>query len=351
MSSVPFAVQPAASRAVRALVSAVVLAALPAAVAAEDHETESHRFREVAPGVFFVSEAGSLMLMSNAMVVVNDEDVVVVDSHVTPMAARALLEGIASFTDKPVTTLINTHYHFDHAHGNQAFGPDVEIIGSEFTRRKLAGSPLEERTFTSFTEMFEQRLEGMLDEKEAGTGDVAGQDAAIERIESFLEAQKEIVPTPPTIAVTEKMTLFRGSREIQVHFLGRGHTGGDVVVLLPEERVIFTGDLLLPRLSYMGDGHVDEWGATLERVAALDFDLVLPGHGEPFTERSKIGQLQEYYGDLWAAVAEQRESGASAAEAAMRIDLTRHQELGVDERGAEARAVLRIYELLDERGL
>ncbi len=70
--------------------------------------------------------------------VVNDSDVLVVDSHMTPSAAQALLADLAKITDKPVRYLVNTHFHFDHTHGNEVFGPDVEILAHEFTRRKVA---------------------------------------------------------------------------------------------------------------------------------------------------------------------------------------------------------------------
>ena len=328
----------------------VALFALPAV--AEDHETASHRFEEVAPGVYFVSEVGSIYLMSNAMVIVNEDDVLVVDSHVSPMAGRALLQGIETFTDKPITTLVNTHYHFDHAHGNQVFGEDVEIIGHEFTREKLAGTPLEEATYKGFMQLFDDRLAAMTSELDSKNGEEAVElEKQVKVIGDFVEAQKELAPRAPTVTLTDRMTLFRGTREIQVHFFGRGHTGGDVVVFLPEEKILFTGDLLLPSISYMGDGHVDEWSATLEKIKALEFETIVPGHGRPFQDRSKIGQLQDYYGDLWEAVVAQRRAGASAEEAAMKIDLTRHADLGVAERGADLRAVLRIFQLLEERGL
>lgn len=324
---------------------------LPSAAVAETHTTATHRFEEIAPGVFFVTEVGEIYLMSNALVVVNDSDVLVVDSHVTPMAGRALLASIATFTDKPVTTLINSHYHFDHAHGNQAFGPDVEVIGHEFTRQKLSGTPLEELTYLSFMKSFEDRLAGLKTQlAEADESARAALEKQVTYIGTFLEAQRELQPRAPDLTLSDRMTLFRGSREIQVHFLGRGHTGGDVVVLLPAEGVLFTGDLLLPFLSYMGDGHVDEWGTTLANLNQLEFTTIVPGHGRPFTDRAQIVRLQEYYQDLWSEVVALRKSGVSAAEAALRVDLTRHSELGVREPGSDPRAVLRIYQLLDERG-
>ena len=81
----------------------------------------THTFEEVAPGVYFARGTGEVNVGSNSMVVVNDEDVLVVDSHITPDAARELVAAIAGLTDKPITTLVNTHYHFDHANGNQIY--------------------------------------------------------------------------------------------------------------------------------------------------------------------------------------------------------------------------------------
>ena len=78
------------------------------------------------------------------------------------------------------------------------------------------------------------------------------------------------------------MTLFRGGREIQLLYFGRGHTDTDVVVFLPKERIVCTGDLMESVISYMGDAYLEEWPATLDRLMTLDFDTVMPGHGVVF---------------------------------------------------------------------
>jgi glyoxylase-like metal-dependent hydrolase (beta-lactamase superfamily II) len=142
--------------------------------------------------------------------------------------------------------------------------------------------------------------------------------------------------------------------------LGRGHTGGDVVVFLPQERIVFTGDLLLQGPSYMGDAYVDEWVKTLDRVKELDFDVIVPGHGEPWKDRGHIEAVQVYMRDTWDQVVALRAKGVSAMEAALRIDLTRHQKTmgpfaspllpsGILAPGIEPNSVIRIYELLDQR--
>ena len=219
--------------------------------------------------------------------IVNDADVTVVDSHVTPAAARALIESVKTLTPKPITTVINTHYHFDHAHGNQAFPPSVAIIGHEFTREKLAGDPLKERTYMALAKILADNAEAV--KKQVAEAKDPKARAALEQqstaLANHLRDDKETRPTPPTVTLSERMTLYRGGREIEILFLGRGHTGGDVVVFLPKERIVFTGDLLLQGPSYMGDAYLDEWSATLDRVKALEVDLIVPGHGEPFSDK------------------------------------------------------------------
>jgi len=318
---------------------------------ASAQEPATHNFEEVAEGVFFATDAGQVYLMSNALVIVNEEDVVVVDSHVTPAAARALIESIEGLTDKPIRYLINTHYHFDHAHGNQAFGDDVTVVGHDYTYEKLAGDPLSERTFVSFSASFETRLTG-LEERLAAEESVEGRQRLEQQIRvlaNHIRDSEEIVPRPPDVTLDQTLTLFLGGRVIELHHFGRSHTGGDVVVFLPAEKLVFTGDLLLPFLSYMGDGYVEEWDETLEKLKSLDFELMLPGHGQPFRDRARIDRFQAYLRDLWTRVAELREQGISAVEAAIRVDLTNHREAyGVSEPGADVRAVERIYALLDE---
>ncbi len=323
-------------------------------------ESDTHRFEEVAEGVWHVSGTGAVHTMSNAMVLVGEFDTLVVDSHVTPAAARALIDSISAITEKPVRYLVNSHYHFDHAHGNQAFPEGVEIIGHEFTRAKLngeIGNVLEENTFRSFSDPV-PTLVARLEEQAANENDPRRRAELEERhrVQSdYMNAIGEVVPTPPNITLDRKMTLFQavaeGSREIQLHHFGRAHTGGDVLIFLPGERVVFTGDMMLPGLAYMGDGHVDEWPAALDGLKSLDFDVWLPGHGPVMRSREPIDNFQAYLRDLWDTVAGMRESGISAEEAAAIIDMTHHAANfpQIQGPGADPRAINRIYQLLDSR--
>jgi len=166
--------------------------------------------------------------------------------------------------------------------------------------------------------------------------------------ENNYASQKELKLTPPNVTLTTQMTLYRGSREIQIRYLGRGHTAGDVVVYLPNEKVVMTGDFLTAGLSNLSDSYPDEWVASLDALKKLDFDTVMPGHGEAFTDKAKIDYFQAYMRDVWTEVSRLKKQGVSAEEAATRADLTKHKgQLPIQGPGVPLIAAQRIYALLD----
>ena len=328
----------------------LVFLALSVSLVADEHviTTSSHRLTEVANGVYLAQTTAPLF-NSKALVIVNEEDVVVVDSHLTPAKARDLVASIKSVTTKPITTLINSHFHWDHAHGNQVFDDGVQIIGHEYTRMKLAGTPLEETQYviaTAGNKATLARIREML--TNASEEDRPEIQKWFDLYSQQAEDWKEIAPIPPDTTLNDRMTLFRGSREIQIHFFGRAHTGGDITVYLPAEKLAFTGDMMLQGPSFLGDGYVDEWVETLENLKGLAFETIVPGHGNPFTDRDLIGHVQAYYADLWEKVAAMREQGIPVADAARDVDMTNHAStLGIRRKGVDPQAVGRIYARLD----
>jgi glyoxylase-like metal-dependent hydrolase (beta-lactamase superfamily II) len=260
-------------------------------------------FEEIAEGVFHARGTGALNVGSNGVVVINADDVLLVDSHISPAAAWAMMEDLKAITDKPVRYVVNTHFHFDHAHGNQIYGPDIEVIGHDYTRARLSDPQgiVQGRTYVNFTGNLPNQIEGLRRQVAEATGDRRGQlEGQLQVQENYRASLAELRPTPPTLSFESEMTLTRGGREVRILFLGRGHTGGDVVVVLPAERIVATGDLMVPNIafSWMGDAYLDEWPETLEALKALDFDTVLPGHGMPFTDRGIIDNMQAYQRDL-----------------------------------------------------
>src|SRR5690349_5111153 len=272
----------------RALVSVVTLLLLIGVAAAQsrkpagtNHNGNAFRFNKVREGVYHAVGTGALAVVGNSSVIVNDNDTIIVDDHVSPAAAWVLLEEVKALTKKPVTTVINTHFHFDHAHGNQIFDPTVQIIGHEFTRQMLLGNPLAMPLYQGYITAMPGQIE-MLRKRIADEKDPAAKaklQTQLQVTENNYASQKELRPTPPNVTLSTQMTLFRGEREIQIRYLGKGHTAGDIVVFLPKERVVMTGDFLTSGLSNMSDSYPDEWATSLDALKKLDFETVLPGHG------------------------------------------------------------------------
>lgn len=341
----------------RTLASLITLLFLIGVVAAQSrrpagtaHTGNAFRFNKVTEGVYHAIGTGSLAVVGNSSVIVNDNDVIIVDDHVSPAAAWVLLEEVKTLTKKPVTTVINTHFHFDHAHGNQIFDPSVQIIGHEFTRQMLLGNstgmPLYQNYFTGMPGQIDTLRKRIVDEKDPAAKTKL--QTQLQVAENNYASQKELKPTPPNVTLRTEMTLFRGSREIQIRYLGRGHTAGDIVVFLPKERVVMTGDFLTSGLSNMSDSYPQDWVASLDALKKLDFQTVLPGHGEAFTDKAKIDYFQAYLRDVWTETSRLKKEGVSAEEAAKRVDMTKHKgNLPIQAPGIPPIAATRIYELLD----
>ena len=313
-----------------------------------------YNIQKIAEGVYYTTSTSLMATGGNHTIIVGDHDVFLVDAGATPAAGRALLEDLKLITDKPVRWVVNTHFHWDHTNGNSIFGPEVQIIGHEYVHHVIADLDVIHR------EPFKTALANMPIQVETLKKQIGDEKDPARRatLESQLAAKqadweqfKMLKPTPPTMTYSSKMTLYQGQREIQLRFLGRGHTQGDTVVYLPKERIVCTGDLMESQLAYMGDAMFDEWITTLDALKELDFGTVLPGHGVPFHEKSLITAYQGYLKDLTTKVAELRKQGLSAEETARKVDLTSHKAdfPQIQGPGAEIRGVRRMYEWMDER--
>jgi len=245
-----------------ALLAAAVWLALPAT-----GQTDSLSIQPVAPGVWAViGEGGN----ANAGFILTRDGVVVVDSQINPRAAEAMLRAIRKVTARPILYLINTHAHGDHAFADHVFRPTKGIIAHERTKVAL-----------------KSRGAQMLKEypKIVGANNAAGAKVTL-----------------PTLTFTDQMTLPVAGRTILLRYLGIGHTVGDIVVWLPNERVLFTGDLVyVNQLPWLGEGETREWLKTLARMKALPYERIVPGSG-PVGNRQSVDRFERYLSDLRRAV-------------------------------------------------
>ena len=333
------------------ILSGIAISALVFHAQAPAPQAAAYKFTEIVPGVYSAIGTGSMNVGSNSAVIVNKDDVMIVDSHISPESGRAMLQELKAITDKPVRFLINTHFHYDHTSGNQAFPPGVDIIGHEFTRRKLTGDILEKGMFADLLKGLPAQLDGIKARAAAETDATAKArlDQQVRVQTAFANSLNDLKVTPPTVTLVDHMTLFRGDREIRLLYLGHGHTGGDIVVYLPKEKVLCSGDLLVHDVANLIDGYVNEWPDTLEKLKPIDFVDVIPGHGDPFKGKERIDWFQAYLRDLWRQGTALHDQKVPAPEAAKRIDMTAHRAHypGITAPGVNAGWVVRMFEVMD----
>ena len=209
-------------------------------------------------------------LGSNVGVLRAGDGVVVVDTMTFRIQGRRIRDA-AEALGGPTQALINTHYHLDHTHGNPAWASGMRVVSTERTRRYLRAMD------AAYWE-----------------GDAAG--------------------TLPNETFDEERVLRFGDKTIRLLHPGRGHTDGDLVALFVEDRVLHTGDLFFngryPNIDLEAGGSVREWGDTIDRLLALDFELVIPGHG-PVTDREGLIAFQRFIRQLSALGEEAARDGLS----------------------------------------
>lgn len=328
---------------------------------------KAYQFDKIADGIFYATSITPPVVAtgSNDTIIVNDNGVMVVDDGMTLTAGQALVNDIKVITDKPVRWVVNTHYHYDHTSGNGAFGPDVIIIGQEYIRTAMLDLSWRERDpYTGA----EGRATSQIDRinKQIAAAQDPAQKAGLEKRLAIaqtdyddLEKLKTILPTPPNVTFTSKMTVYTPSREIQILFLGPGHTKGDTLVYLPKERIVCTGDLMEgfpegPRISYPGDAMFAEWITTLDALKNMDVETFLPGHGGPFQNKAYVTAFQSYLKDFMTQAEALRKQGLTPEQAAPKIDLTSHEAdfpfNQIKGPGGDIRGVRRYYEYVKEKG-
>lgn len=344
---------------VRSAVVALAIAwSIVSSVAAWAAEPTFYRFEKIAEGVYFGQPNMPGTMNCNVMVVVGDKDVLLMDGGTERESAKKLLADVRTLTDKPVRYVVNSHFHFDHAGANEGFGPDVQIIGSEYTARRLSGNPYDGRTFQRFFGTGDKGIIGSQPQTLATLKADIGQETdetkkadmqvRIAAIEGQMAVLKTSKPRAPSIVVKDKYVIPRTAGEIQVLYLGRGHTGGDLMVYLPKEGIVATGDFMQNGLAYMGDSYLEEWPETLEALKQLKFELVVGGHGPIFRGTTKITAYQGYLRDFATQAAALKKQGVSAEDAAKRMDLSAYKdEYPQAATGAPLPGVIRYYEMLD----
>jgi cyclase len=289
----------------------------------EGHGSGDARFdiKQVADGVHVAVAAPAYKVNSNTAIIESDAGLVIVDTHSKPSAARVIVERLRDITTRPVRYVVNTHFHWDHWHGNEVYPavyPDAEIVTNQLTREAMVKKGLkriQDHVRQVPAEIARLRADLAAAATPARRAKLEGD---LRLAEAYLAEMKGLKPALPTVAFERTMTLYRRDREIQLLHLGRAHTEGDVFVYLPKEKIVITGDAVIGWTPYMGDGYPEDWVATLDRLAQLDFTHIIMGHGAP-AGRDWLRTFRGYIHDMVEGVREQVAAGATLDEVKDRL--------------------------------
>jgi len=266
---------------------------------------------KLAKGVYAAirTEPPGLTVNANSVFIINDSDVVVVDTTLTPGTARETIAALRQLTNKPVNYVINTHWHDDHIMGNQAYReafPGVEFIGHVKMREYLPTTGLanrqgamSEQGYPGFIKALKSRLEknesifgGPMDQEERDT-----YQSSAEIAERYMAENPKVEIILPSTTVADRLTLQRGKRTIDIRYFGRGHTSADLVVYLPKERIAITGDLVVWPVPYVGSpqSHPGDWSKALDQILMLHPKKIVPGHGPVLTDDSQVKEMSKLF--------------------------------------------------------
>ncbi len=243
-------------------------------------------FPEIGEGLYAFTAEGD----PNSGIIIGDASVMVIDAQATPLLANQVIERVRSVTDKPISHVVLTHYHAVRVLGASAYGAG-QIVMSERARAMVVERGQEDwdSEFGRFPRLFE------------GHDSIPGL-------------------TWPTTTFNDRMTVYLGNRRVDLMWLGRAHTAGDIVAYVPDQNVMFTGDIVeYHSACYCGDGHFHDWPATLAEIGAFEPDAIVPGRGDALIGAGKVDEAialtADFVTSTYRAVAKVALGGGSLKDA------------------------------------
>ncbi len=207
-------------------------------------------FDEIGPDLYAFTAEGD----PNSGVIVGDDCCMVIDAQATPVAAQEVVRRVREITDKPIKYVVLTHYHAVRVLGASGYGAEHMIMSDK------ARSMVVER----------------------GVEDWASEFGRMPRL--FKEPDSIPGLTWPTLTFKDRMTVYLGKRRVDLMHLGRAHTAGDIVAWVPDSKVMFAGDIVEYKSAcYCGDAHFTDWPTTLDNIAAMKPEALVPGRGAALT--------------------------------------------------------------------
>lgn len=301
---------------------------------ADGEDAWSYAIDRVTPHVTLIyrPDPFRIPVEGNVTVIEQSDGLVVVDAGGAPGAGARIVARIREISDRPVRAVVLTHWHGDHNYGLPAFveaWPDAEIIATEATLAAMRGPGREQvddlhANLIAFRESIDALLEGGVTR--------AGQPLEDWQIEHFSAVAADLAAiTPlaegarliePTWTFTDTLVLDDAETPIELRFIGRANTDGDAVVLVPSERVVISGDIVVMPQPFGFGSFPGAWIETLDALAGLDWEYLIPGHGPVQTDDAYLQRLTALLEEVRAQAAIFAAAGLSVDEARAHIDLS-----------------------------
>jgi cyclase len=250
---------------------------------------------ELANGVYARLHEG----LTNAGIIIGDDGVMLIDSLRVPSFARDLIADVKKLTDKPIRYVVDTHSHWDHSWGNEEF-PNSTLVGHANCRREMLDPDIT----------------------------VAWRDKVIASGDPWSEEAKSVQITPPALTFEDTLHLEFAGRPIDMHWLGRAHTSGDIFINLPDDGLLFTGDVAQDGgVPYMMDGYLKDWVGTDSRLVGIECERFMAGHG-PIGSPAAISEARDFIVTLVSGVEAAIADGQDSATAESAINTSLSERFG-----------------------
>lgn len=297
-------------------------------------QLQTRQLEQLGPGIFAViySEMKQDPVQANTLIIIGDDGICVVDAHYTPSAARETIAAIRKLSKLPVRYVVTTHWHDDHIFGNQEYKrayPGVRFVAHEQTRLKMIAHGVEHRdqlvtAYGNGVDRVQKRITRGTDDsgKAVPAERLAYYRTRLPVLKSYLADFKSVQLVLPDLTFEKALTLRLGTREVQVRSLGTGNTEGDVVIWLPAERLLATGDLVVHPVPYIYGGFPVSWVAVLDSIRHLAPATLVPGHGPVMHDLNYVDEVECLLRSLSSQVRAGKRKGESLEQVTESIDLS-----------------------------
>lgn len=291
-----------------------------------------YNWQELAPGVWagIRQDPFELPQEGNSVFVITDQGVVVFDAGGSPAMGESIVNKVRSITNKPITHVVISHWHGDHMRGLQAIRaafPSAAIITHPHTREFIVST--QEKWLKRRVSMVPSIRKGLAAAL-AQEKDLSGR-ALIPEEKAWLETGRSILDqldrennrtmyVLPTATFDDQMILYSGGREIQFLHLGNAHTAGDVVMWLPQEKILAAGDIVTGPIPLMPSAYTSDYIGVLKKLESLGFNQLVPGHGLVEHDTQYVDLLIDTIGSVSSQMKSLIAKGASKEDAVSKID-------------------------------